>query len=53
MNRVIPTLLLDDQRFVKTKMFNNPNYLGDPINIMRIFNDKFVDEVCILNITQN
>ena len=53
MNRVIPTLLLDNQRFVKTKMFNNPNYLGDPINIMRIFNDKFVDEVCILNITQN
>ena len=53
MNRIIPTLLLDDQKFVKTKMFDNPNYLGDPINIMRIFNDKFVDEVCILNITQN
>ncbi len=52
-HRVIPTLLLQDRDFVKTIKFSNPRYLGDPINIMRIFNDKFVDELCILNITNN
>jgi|MDTG01.3.fsa_nt_gb cyclase len=49
--RVIPTLLLKDRQFVKTKKFKDPVYLGDPINICRIFNDKFVDELSILNIS--
>ena len=51
--RKIPTFLLDNRSFVKTKIFKNPRYLGDPINIIRIFNDKFVDEISILNISKN
>ena len=48
--RVIPSLLLKHQGFYKTKAFQNPVYLGDPINIMKIFNDKKVDEICVLDI---
>ena len=50
--RVIPTFLLSERMFVKTEKFENPIYLGDPINLIRIFNDKFVDEICILNISK-
>lgn len=49
--RVIPVLLLDDRRFVKTTQFKQPQYIGDPINTLRIFNDKEVDEICILDIS--
>lgn len=49
--RVIPTLLIDEGDLVKTKGFRNPNYLGDPINAIKIFNEKGVDELCILDIT--
>ncbi len=49
--RVIPTLLLNDGNLVKTKKFANPQYLGDPINAIRIFNEKGVDELCVLDIT--
>ena len=48
--RIIPCLLLKDQGLVKTIKFKNPNYLGDPINAVRIFNEKEVDELCILDI---
>ena len=48
--RVMPTLLLKHQGFYKTEKFQNPVYLGDPINIMKIFNDKKVDEICVLDI---
>lgn len=48
--RVIPCLLLRNSGFVKTVRFQNPRYLGDPVNIVRIFNEKEVDEVCILDI---
>ena len=48
--RVIPTLLLSDGDLVKTKKFSNPRYLGDPINAIRIFNEKGVDELCVLDI---
>jgi cyclase len=51
--RVIPVLLLNKQGFVKSKMFKNYTYLGDPINILRIFNDKEVDEIAILDIEKN
>jgi cyclase len=51
--RLIPTLLLDGSRFVKTTKFRNPKYLGDPLNIVRIFNQKEVDEIVILNIAKN
>lgn len=49
--RIIPTLLIDNGNLVKTKKFNNPRYLGDPINAIRIFNEKGVDELCILDIS--
>lgn len=49
--RVIPVLLLKDRGCVKTRQFKNPTYLGDPKNIVRIFNDKEVDELVILDIT--
>lgn len=48
--RVIPSLLLQKRGFYKTTKFKKPVYLGDPINILKIFNDKEVDEICILDI---
>jgi cyclase len=49
--RVIPCLLLKNQGLVKTVNFKEPKYLGDPINIVKIFNDKEVDELVFLDIT--
>ena len=49
--RVIPCLLLRGSGLVKTVKFKAPTYLGDPINIVRIFNDKEVDEIVFLDIT--
>jgi cyclase len=49
--RVIPCLLLLNKGLVKTVKFKEPKYLGDPINIVRIFNDKEVDELVFLDIT--
>jgi imidazole glycerol-phosphate synthase subunit HisF len=49
--RVIPTLLLRGAGLVKTERFKAPVYLGDPINVIRIFNDKEVDELVLLDIT--
>ena len=49
--RIIPCLLLRNSGFVKTVKFKTPKYLGDPINIVRIFNDKEVDELVVLDIT--
>lgn len=48
--RVIPTLLLKGQGLVKTTKFKNPNYIGDPINAVKIFNEKEVDELVLLDI---
>jgi cyclase len=49
--RVIPCLLLHNQGLVKTVKFSSPNYLGDPINAVKIFSQKGVDELCLLDIT--
>lgn len=50
--RLIPCLLVTGMRdLVKTIKFKNPRYLGDPINAVKIFNEKGVDELCILDIT--
>ena len=51
--RIIPVLLIDNKKLVKTKQFNHPNYLGDPINAVKIFNEKMADELCILDISRN
>ena len=48
--RVIPVLLLMDRGLYKTKRFKNPTYIGDPINAIKIFNDKGVDELVLLDI---
>jgi imidazole glycerol-phosphate synthase subunit HisF len=49
-HRVIPCLLLQNGALVKTKNFAKPVYIGDPINAIRIFNDKEVDELMVLDI---
>lgn len=48
--RIIPVLLLHKGGLYKTKQFKNPSYVGDPINAVRIFNEKEVDEILILDI---
>lgn len=49
--RVIPILLLNNGGLYKTEKFNNPKYVGDPINAVKIFNDKEVDELIFLDIS--
>ncbi|MFI5134417.1 MAG: AglZ/HisF2 family acetamidino modification protein [Chitinophagales bacterium] len=50
--RVIPILLLKSRdSLVKTKRFRDPVYVGDPLNAVKIFNEKEVDELVLLDIT--
>ena len=49
--RVIPCLLIKNQALVKTTKFKDPNYVGDPVNTVRIFNEMEVDEILFLDIT--
>jgi cyclase len=49
--RVIPCLLLRDESLVKSIKFKTYNYIGDPINTVRIFNELEVDELVFLDIT--
>lgn len=49
--RVIPALLLSEGGLVKTRRFREPKYVGDPINAVKIFNDKEVDEISVLDIS--
>lgn len=49
-SRVIPVLLLRNKGLVKTIKFNQPKYIGDPINAVKIFNDKEVDELVFMDI---
>lgn len=48
--RIIPVLLLKDEALVKSVQFKNHNYVGDPINAVRIFNDLRADELVFLDI---
>jgi cyclase len=48
--RIIPSLLIHDNGLVKTVNFKNPKYVGDPINAVKIFNEKAVDELAIFDI---
>jgi cyclase len=50
-SRVIPTLLLNKESLVKTKQFRNFNYVGDPCNTVKIFNELEVDELLFLDIS--
>lgn len=47
---MIPCLLLSGGGLVKTRRFREPKYVGDPINAIRIFNEKEVDELMVLDI---
>ena len=47
--RVIPVLLLKGKGLYKGKEFKNHKYVGDPINIVKIFNDKEVDELVLIS----
>lgn len=49
--RVIPCLLLKEKGLVKTIKFKDPTYVGDPINAIKIFNEKYVDELIFLDIS--
>lgn len=51
--RVIPSLLLSNGGLVKGAQFKNHKYVGDPINAVKIFNDKEVDELVFLDISAN
>ena len=48
--RVIPCLLVKNGGLVKTVKFATPKYVGDPINTVKIFNEKEVDELLVLDI---
>ena len=49
-SRIIPCLLVHNKGLVKTVKFNNSKYVGDPINAVKIFNEKEVDELIVLDI---
>ncbi|MGY0219464.1 AglZ/HisF2 family acetamidino modification protein [Endozoicomonadaceae bacterium StTr2] len=49
-SRVIPVLLIKNKGLVKTVKFKDPKYVGDPINAVKIFNEKEVDELTVLDI---
>lgn len=49
--RIIPVLLIDDRDMIKTVNFKTPTYLGDPVNAVKIFNRKGIDELSILDIS--
>lgn len=49
-SRIIPCLLVHNKGLVKTKKFKEPKYVGDPINAVKIFNEKEVDELIVLDI---
>lgn len=48
--RIIPCLLVSNKGLVKTRQFAEPKYVGDPINAVKIFNEKGVDELMVLDI---
>jgi cyclase len=49
--RIIPVLLVDDRDLIKTINFKKPTYLGDPVNALKIFNRKGIDEMAVLDIS--
>lgn len=49
-SRIVPFLLVANGGLIKTRRFKEPKYIGDPINAIRIFNEKEVDELALLDI---
>lgn len=50
-SRIVPCLLIDNGALVKTQVFDKPKYVGDPINAVKIFNEKEADELIVLDIS--
>ena len=50
-SRIIPCLLMSEGNLVKTQKFQNPKYIGDPLNAVRIFNEKKADELMLIDIS--
>lgn len=50
LKRIMPCLLYDGKGLVKTTKFRKPSYVGDPINAIKIFNEKEVDELLLIDI---
>jgi cyclase len=48
--RVIPSLLIEEEVFVKTTRYQEPMYVGDPVNVINLFNRFEVDEILLLGI---
>lgn len=48
--RIIPCLLVKNRGLVKTVKFKDPKYVGDPINAVKIFNEKEADEIMVIDI---
>lgn len=49
--RVIPVLLMDETGLVKGENFDNRKYVGDPVNAVRIFNEKEADELTLIDVS--
>ena len=49
-NRIIPSLQIENEGLVKSIKFKDKTYIGDPINAIKIFNDKEADEIILLDI---
>tara|TARA_A100001011_G_scaffold283622_1_gene294014 strand:- start:5092 stop:5850 length:759 start_codon:yes stop_codon:yes gene_type:complete len=49
--RIIPILLIQNQDLIKTKKFNYYKYVGDPLNAIKIFNEKEIDEIIVIDIS--
>ncbi len=47
--RIIPVILLDNSKMIKTENFKKPIYIGDPINAVKIFNEKSADELIVID----
>lgn len=50
-SRIVPSLLIDRGKLVKTTNFAEPKYVGDPLNTVRIFNEKKVDELFLADVS--
>ena len=53
LKRIIPILLIENNRLVKTVNFSKPRYVGDPINAVKIFSEKEADEIIMIDIGAN
>ena len=49
--RIIPILLIQNQDLIKTKRFNYYKYVGDPLNAIKIFNEKEIDEIIVIDMS--